>query len=53
MNVIDRASSTLVLRPLISQNKQEIVDVSKKIGTYDFACNMPEYCGVISDKPST
>lgn|GEM_PF-1930418 len=53
MNVIDRASSTLVLRPLISHNKQEIVDISKDIGTYDFACNMPEYCGVISDKPAT
>ena len=53
MHVIDKASDTLVLRPLISQNKQEIVDISKKIGTYNFACNMPEYCGVISDKPAT
>jgi tRNA uracil 4-sulfurtransferase len=53
MYVIDKASSALVLRPLISHNKQEIVDVSRDIWTYDFACNMPEYCGVISDKPST
>lgn len=53
MFVIDKASNTLVLRPLISFNKQEIVDISKKIWTYDFACSMPEYCGVISDKPAT
>ncbi len=53
MHVIDKASSNLVLRPLISFNKQEIIDISKKIWTYNFACNMPEYCWVISDKPST
>ncbi|QFR39710.1 tRNA 4-thiouridine(8) synthase ThiI [Candidatus Gracilibacteria bacterium 28_42_T64] len=53
MFVIDKASDTLVLRPLIAFNKQEIVNITKQIGTYDFACNMPEYCGVISDKPST
>ena len=53
MFVIDKASQTLVLRPLISYNKQEIVDITKKIWTYDFACNMPEYCWVISDKPAT
>lgn len=53
MFVIDKASDTLVLRPLIAFNKQEIVDITKNIGTYDFACNMPEYCWVISDKPAT
>jgi len=53
MFVVDKASDTLVLRPLISSNKQEIIDITRKIGTYNFACNMPEYCWVISDKPST
>ncbi len=53
MHVIDKASDTLVLRPLIANNKQEIVDISKQIWTYDFACSMPEYCWVISDKPAT
>ncbi|MDD3793196.1 MAG: tRNA 4-thiouridine(8) synthase ThiI [Candidatus Gracilibacteria bacterium] len=53
MFVIDKAAETLVLRPLISFNKQEIIDQSMKIGTYEFACNMPEYCAVISDKPAT
>ena len=53
MHVIDKASTNLVLRPLIAYNKQEIVDISKEIWTYNFACNMPEYCWVISDKPAT
>jgi len=53
MHVIDKASTNLVLRPLIADNKQEIIDISKEIWTYDFASNMPEYCGVISDKPAT
>lgn len=52
MSVIDEAARVLTLRPLISMNKQDIVDTAKKIGTYDFAKSMPEYCGVISDKPS-
>jgi len=53
MSVIDKASSMLVLRPLITFDKQEIIDISQKIGTYNFACNMPEYCWVISDRPAT
>ena len=53
MHVIDKASDTLVLRPLIGFNKQEIVDITRQIWTYNFACNMPEYCWVISDKPAT
>lgn len=53
MSVINKASSMLVLRPLITYDKQEIIDISKKIWTYNFACNMPEYCGVISDRPAT
>ncbi|PIE85472.1 tRNA 4-thiouridine(8) synthase ThiI [Candidatus Gracilibacteria bacterium] len=53
MYVIDKASETLVLRPLISFNKQEIINTAQKIGTYDFARSMPEYCGIISDKPAT
>ncbi|NVK42278.1 MAG: tRNA 4-thiouridine(8) synthase ThiI [Oceanospirillaceae bacterium] len=51
--IIDRVTEKLVIRPLITMDKQEIVDLSKHIGTFDFAKNMPEYCGVISDRPTT
>lgn len=53
MAVIDKASSMLVLRPLITYDKLDIINISKMIGTYNFACNMPEYCWVISDRPAT
>ncbi|MFT5721027.1 MAG: thiamine biosynthesis protein ThiI [Motiliproteus sp.] len=51
--VIDSVIDTLVLRPLIVTDKQDIVDTAKAIGTYDFAKSVPEYCGVISDRPTT
>ncbi|MDP5134515.1 tRNA uracil 4-sulfurtransferase ThiI [Rheinheimera baltica] len=52
LNVIDRVTDMLVLRPLIYQDKQEIVDIARKIGAEDIAKSMPEYCGVISNKPT-
>ena len=51
--VVDSVTDTLVLRPLITMDKLDIIRLAAKIGTEDFAKNMPEYCGVISDKPTT
>lgn len=53
MSVISKVTDTLVLRPLITMDKQDIISLSAQIGTEEFAKNMPEYCGVISDKPTT
>ncbi len=53
LSVIDRAADALVLRPLITTDKGEIIDIARRIGTEPFAANMPEYCGVISVKPTT
>lgn len=52
MSVINKVTDTLVLRPLITMDKQDIISLSAKIGTEEFAKNMPEYCGVISDRPT-
>ncbi|MBY6224909.1 tRNA uracil 4-sulfurtransferase ThiI [Ferrimonas balearica] len=52
LNVIDRATDTVILRPLITWDKQEIVDTARAIGTAPFAEVMPEYCGVISQRPT-
>ncbi len=52
LNVIDRVTPNLILRPLIQHDKQEIIDIARVIGTEDFAKIMPEYCGVISKKPT-
>lgn len=51
--VIDRVTDRLVLRPLITTDKEDIVRMAAAIGTEQFAANMPEYCGVISVNPTT
>lgn len=53
LKVIDQVTEELVLRPLITTNKQEIIDKAIEIGTAPFAASMPEFCGVISVKPTT
>ncbi|MCW8333386.1 tRNA 4-thiouridine(8) synthase ThiI [Vibrio sp. SCSIO 43135] len=49
---IDGVTDTLILRPLINWDKEDIIDLARDIGTEDFAKTMPEYCGVISKKPT-
>lgn len=49
---IDNVTDTLILRPLINWDKEDIINVARDIGTEDFAKTMPEYCGVISKKPT-
>lgn len=51
--LIDQACNKLVLRPLSTMNKPEIIDLAAQIGTKRFAETMPEYCGVISKNPVT
>lgn len=53
LQVIDSVTDRLVLRPLITTDKQEIIDTTKRLGLFDFASAIPEYCGVISKKPTT
>ena len=52
LRLIDNASDTLILRPLISHDKEHIINLAREIGTEDFARTMPEYCGVISKSPT-
>ncbi|WP_318358219.1 tRNA uracil 4-sulfurtransferase ThiI [Enterobacter sp.] len=52
LRLIDNVSDTLILRPLISHDKEHIIDLAREIGTADFARTMPEYCGVISKSPT-
>jgi thiamine biosynthesis protein ThiI len=51
--LIDQVTNKLILRPLATMNKPEIIDMANKIGTRRFAESMPEYCGVISKNPIT
>ncbi len=52
LNVINQVTDNLILRPLAAYDKQDIIDIARKIGTEDFAKTIPEYCGVISKKPT-
>lgn len=52
LSVIDKVTDKLILRPLICMDKNEIIEQAKHIGTEEFAKVMPEYCGVISRKPT-
>ena len=52
LNVIDRCSDTVVLRPLIGKDKPDIIETARTIGTLPFAEAMPEYCAAVSQKPS-
>lgn len=51
--LIDQSTNKLVLRPLATMNKPDIINIANEIGTQKFAETMPEYCGVISKNPTT
>ncbi len=53
LSVIDCAIDTLVLRPLAMMDKDDIIGVARDIGAESLCAQMPEYCGVISVKPTT
>lgn len=52
LRLIDEAAEALVLRPLITHDKEQIIAMAKEIGTADIAKSMPEFCGVISKNPT-
>lgn len=44
MNVIGRATELPLLRPLVTMDKNEIMDIAKQIGTYDLSILPYEDC---------
>lgn len=52
LHMIDKAATRLVLRPLITHDKEQIVKITEQIGTFEIAKSMPEFCGVISKSPT-
>ena len=53
LSVIDDVSKSLILRPLCTSDKQEIINIAREIGTENFSKDVPEYCAVISKNPTT
>ncbi|WP_094751864.1 tRNA uracil 4-sulfurtransferase ThiI [Psychromonas sp. CD1] len=52
LSVIDKVTDMLILRPLIVTDKQDIIDCARLIGTAEISETIPEYCGVISQRPT-
>jgi thiamine biosynthesis protein ThiI len=52
LSVIDKVTDMLILRPLIVTDKQDIIDCARTIGTAELSETIPEYCGVISQRPT-
>lgn len=51
--LMDEASDVPILRPLIAEDKQTIIDTARQIGTAPYAEGMPEVCGAVSQRPNT
>ncbi len=52
LSVIDQVTDMLILRPLIATDKQDIINCAREIGTAEISETIPEYCGVISQRPT-
>lgn len=50
---ISTAASVPVLRPLIGFEKNEIIALSRKIGTFNLSEHVQEYCNLVPNKPVT
>jgi len=52
--VIGQASPAMpVLRPLLGFNKEEIMDLARRIGIYDLSATVAEYCDLMPTRPAT
>ncbi len=52
LQVIDAASTGLVMRPLASWDKPDIIAMAHRIGVAELSETIPEYCGAISKNPT-
>ena len=51
--VISRATLLPILRPLVGFNKEEIIAVAEKIGTFELSKVVREYCDLVARRPAT
>ena len=50
---ISEATKLPILRPLVGFNKNEILEIARKIGTYELSKQVGEYCAMVPSKPAT
>jgi thiamine biosynthesis protein ThiI len=51
--VISEGTRLPILRPLVGNNKEEIIAESKIVGTHDLSAKVGEYCAIVPSKPAT
>ncbi len=51
--VISSVTKMPLLRPLVTANKDEIIDLARRIGTYDLSAKVPEHCALTPSRPET
>ncbi len=53
LRVVEEAVSILILRPLIGFDKEDTIQIAKKIGTFDLSIAPADGCKAVPIKPST
>ena len=53
IKIVSEAVEVPILRPLIGFDKQDIVDISRKIGTFEYSTLQSIGCTAVPNKPST
>ncbi len=53
LSVIADGARLPILRPLVGNNKNEIIAESKLVGTHDLSAKVGEYCAIVPSRPAT
>ena len=53
LRAIDAVSRRPVLRPLVGMDKEDIIEMSRKVGTYALSARVQEHCAITDDRPAT
>jgi tRNA uracil 4-sulfurtransferase len=53
LTVVSRATTHAILRPLVGCNKDEIIELARRIGTFELSKVVGEYCAMVPRRPAT
>jgi len=53
LSVIAEGARLPILRPLVGNNKNEIIAESRIVGTHDLSAKVGEYCAIVPSRPAT
>ncbi len=53
LTVLEEAAEVPVFRPLLTYDKQEIIDLARRIGTYEVSAAVAEFCQLVARHPVT